>query len=224
MKTLKNSILALVLLVTANVFAQNQEVVFQTTDLSPASESTKYLLADDVALRDCPTTFCQKITTIAIGTKVRLLEKSEINETIDNVTSRWYKVKLGPDTGWIWGGLIAQETLASNVDTGVKFVFGEQSFDTSFSFENEKRYQVRAIKNGVEVDKIVLTGHEFDVLNAKNVARKDIETGADVISLSEGSEDSCGCELTEVYVTFFWMIDLISTATKNGCSTFHWYK
>jgi len=185
MKTLKNSILALVLLVTANVFAQNQEVVFQTTDLSPASESTKYLLADDVALRDCPTTFCQKITTIAIGTKVRLLEKSEINETIDNVTSRWYKVKLGPDTGWIWGGLIAQETLASNVDTGVKFVFGEQSFDTSFSFENEKRYQVRAIKNGVEVDKIVLTGHEFDVLNAKNVARKDIETGADVISLSQ---------------------------------------
>jgi len=191
MKNLKNSIAALIVLVTCNVFAQTPEVVFDTYAHATAQKSSRYLLADDVALRDCPTTFCEKLTTLRIGTKVRLLEKSDNVDVINGITSSWYKVKMGPDTGWIFGGLISQATITSKANPEVKFVFGEESVRGIQTPGAERRYQIRAIKNGVEQDKIVFTSHQLFPEDIKNLGNEYLEKVDDILCLNGQNGESC---------------------------------
>jgi len=149
-KVLKSCLVIIVLLMAENLFAQ-EEVEFDLYKNS-AEKASRYLMADDVALRDCASVHCEQLTTINIGTNVRLLDKSQMPQTINGVKSRWYKIKMGPQVGWIWGGLISQKTLVSQVNPKIKFVFGEAGID----YKGYKRYQIRAVKNGQEIDKIFL--------------------------------------------------------------------
>ncbi len=197
MNILKNSIAALILLVTTNVFAQTSEVEFDTYSESRKNAS-KYLLADDVALRDCPSTYCEKLTTIRIGTNVRLLEKSEKPQEINGITSRWYKVKMGPQTGWIWGGLISQKTLVSQANAEVRFVFGEASADD----DSDKKYQIRAVKNGVELDRMIITAETVRYTNVENIGNEGLENVDDIIMLSSTMEDSCEVQSESLYIVW----------------------
>lgn len=199
MKNLKNSIATAGLFLATFFFTNAQEITFDTYSNASASKATKYLLADDVALRDCPSSFCQKLTTVNIGTKVRLLEKSDTPETLNGISSSWYKVKLGPDTGWVWGGLIAQKTINSKVDNAVKFVFGEESIKNTFGESKAKRYQIRAIKNGQQIDKIVI---KLDSINHKAVANIGNQGLSDVITLNNTTGESCDIEQASNYVVF----------------------
>lgn len=185
-------ILGLLLLGTS-VFSQHKEVEFDIYT-SSAVKATRYLLADHVSLRDCPATQCEQLTTIAIGTRVRLLKKSDNPQTIDGVTSRWYLIKMGPQTGWIWGGLIAQKTMMSNTNPEIKFVFGEAGVDSN----SHRQFQIRAIKNGVELDKIVLKSDTLHYTGIELLKNED----QDIISLSSNGNDHFnGLENTN-YVVF----------------------
>ena len=100
MKTLKNTqkesstmsrifqalLVVAVCFIASDVFSQTKEVEFDVYTNS-ATKATKYLLADDVALRDCAAVQCQQLTTINIGTNVRLLAKSKTPQTINGITS-----------------------------------------------------------------------------------------------------------------------------------------
>lgn len=196
MKTLKNTqeqnslttskrivqsiLIAAVLLIASDVFSQTKEVEFDmyTTSVTKAS---KYLLADDVSLRDCPSVQCEQLTTINIGTNVRLLAKSSTPHTINGIKSRWYKVKMGPQVGWIWGGMISQKTMISNTNPELKFVFGEAGFD----FKGNKQFQVRALKNGVQVDRIVFQSERLSYSDISLMNQKNSESKVDVIALSD---------------------------------------
>ncbi|WP_290698303.1 SH3 domain-containing protein [Lacinutrix sp.] len=202
MKILKNIITALVLLITVNVFAQNTEVVFDTYVNATASQSSKYLLANNVALRDCPATQCQKATTLPIGMKVRLLEKSECPVTINGVTSSFYKVKVGPDTGWIFGGLISQKTMKSTADPSIMFVFGEKGVTGSNDDDITNNYQIRAVKNGVEIDRLTIDSQGLDYANVTNIGNKGLENVDDVISLSLYNGETCDAEENTLYVVW----------------------
>lgn len=197
MNTLKNIFVALLVLVTANVFAQTQEVEFDTYSESKKNAS-KYLLANNVSLRDCPSSFCTKLTTIRIGTPIRLLEKGEKAQEINGVTSRWYKIKMGPQTGWIWGGLIAQKTLVSQANSEVKFVFGEAGFNDN----DEKQFQLRAIKNGVELDKMIITAERLHYTNVQNIGNEGLKHIDDIIVLTNTVEDSCDVTNNSVYIVW----------------------
>jgi len=196
MKTLKNTqenktmsipkriiqslLIVAVLFIASDVFSQTKEVEFDvyTTSVTKAS---KYLLADDVALRDCPSVQCEQLTTINIGTNVRLLAKSSAPHTINGVKSRWYKVKMGPQVGWIWGGMISQKTMVSNTNPELKFVFGEAGYD----FKGNKQLQLRALKNGVQVDKIVFKSERLNHDDISLMNQKDDTSKIDVIALSD---------------------------------------
>ena len=93
MKTLKNSLILVILCMTSIAFSQQKEMVFDIYTTS-ASKATRTLLADEVALRDCPSSFCTQLTTVAIGTNVRLLAKSEKPETINiqiiKIVTLWF--------------------------------------------------------------------------------------------------------------------------------------
>jgi len=202
MKTLRNTIAVLVLLIATNVFAQNTEVVFDTYATATASQSSKYLLVDNVALRDCPATQCQKLTTLPIGMKVRLLEKSENPVTINGVTSSFYKVKIGPDTGWIFGGLISQKTMTSTTNPAIMFVFGEKGTKGSIDDDVTKKYQIRAVKNGVEIDRLTIDSIELDYANVTNIGNQGLENIDDIISLSLDYGDACDTVDNALYVVW----------------------
>lgn len=194
MKTLKNTqehktnsmnrifqtlLIAAVLLIASDVFSQTKEVEFDVYTTS-ASKASQYLLADDVALRDCPSVQCEQLTTINIGTNVRLLAKSSTPHTINGVKSRWYKVKMGPQIGWIWGGMISQKTIASTTNPEVKFVFGEAGFD----YKGNRLFQIRAIKNGTQVDKIVFHSKGLNQNEISLMDQNAATSNADVIALN----------------------------------------
>ncbi|MDX1270225.1 SH3 domain-containing protein [Bizionia paragorgiae] len=202
MNILKSSILAVVLLVTTHTFSQTREITFDTYANVSASKASKYLLADNVALRDCPATQCQKLTTLPIGLKVRLLEKSDNIITVNGVSSRFYRVKVGPDSGWIWGGLIAQKTLVSKSDPTVLFVFGEKGVKHSADSDTLKHYQIRAVKHGKEIDRLTLSNRELNFENVINLGNKGLENIDDIIGLTERSGDSCDVTLDTLYVVW----------------------
>ena len=185
------------LCIASDIYAQNKEVQFEVYTTS-ATKATQYLLADDVALRDCAASQCEQLTTLKIGTKVRLLAKSENPNTINGVTSRWYKVQMGPEIGWIWGGLISQKTMISEQNPGVKFVFGEAGVD----FKGYKRFQIRAVKNGEEVDKIYVKSETLRHELVSLVDDVDKLYNLDIISLCPENDEICSVENSTSYVVF----------------------
>lgn len=214
MKTLKNihthntkentwsrifqALLVIVMLfIASDIYAQNKEVEFEVYTTS-ATKATQYLLADDVALRDCAAVQCEQLTTLKIGTKVRLLAKSDIPNTINGVTSRWYKVQMGPEIGWIWGGLISQKTMISEQNPGVKFVFGEAGVD----FKGYKRFQIRAVKNGEEIDKLFVKSESLRHELVSLIDDNNKSNGMDIISLCSESEENCDTENSTSYIVF----------------------
>jgi len=206
MKTLKNTqeqnklstskrivqslLIAAVLLIASDVFSQTKEVEFDVYTTS-ASKASKHLLGDDVALRDCPSVQCEQLTTINIGTNVRLLAKSNNAHTINGIKSRWYKIKMGPQVGWIFGGMISQKTMVSTTNPEIKFVFGEAGFD----YKGNKQFQVRAIKNGVQIDKIVFQSEKLNHEDISLLNQKDTKLSGDVIALGKAVD-------TNSYIVF----------------------
>jgi hypothetical protein len=211
MKTLKNTqenktrsiskrivqslLIVAILGIASDVFSQTKEVEFDVYTTS-ASKASKYLLADDVALRDCPSVQCEQLTTINIGTNVRLLAKSMTPQIINGVKSRWYKVKMGPQVGWIWGGMISQKTLLSNSNPEIKYVFGEAGYD----YKGNKQFQIRALKNGVQVDKIVFQSERLDYNEISLMNQKDDKSKVDVITLSGANKMKASD--TSLYIVF----------------------
>ena len=196
-KIMKSILVFAVVLFTSVMSAQNKEVTFDVYTTS-AIKASRYLLANDVSLRDCPYINCEKLTTIRIGTNVRLLAKSKTPITINGVTSRWYKVKMGPQTGWIWGGLISQKTMVSQMNPEVKFLFGEAGLD----HKGNTQFQLRAVKNGTEIDKIVISSQNInhDTVSLLNNAKETYN--ADVINLTDSKTDSTLVPTEKSYIVF----------------------
>lgn len=166
--------------IASDVYSQTKEVEFDVYSTS-VTKASKYVLADDVSLRDCPSVQCEQLTTINIGTNVRLLAKSDTPHTINGIKSRWYKIKMGPQVGWVFGGMISQKTLASSTNPEIKFLFGEAGYD----FKGNKQFQVRAIKNGVQIDKIVFRSKRLNHANISLVNQKEAKLNGDVIALDD---------------------------------------
>lgn len=192
MKTLRNSMLIGILLIATSMMSQTQEVEFEVYSNS-AAKASRYLLANDVAMRAGPSVQFEQLTTLQIGTYLRLLAKSESPQTIKGVCSRWYKVKIGPDLGWIWGGMIAQKTMVSSLDPETIFLFGEAEDD----FNSQKQYQIRAVKNGVELDRLVFRSQALDY--EKITLEKTINS-SEVIKLVTLASDSLNIKTAPIHV------------------------
>lgn len=197
-RTLLSIMTLCVIFFTSVMTAQdNQEVEFDVYTNS-AAKASRYLLADDVSMRDCASQNCTKLTTVRIGTNVRLLAKSKTPETINGVTSRWYKIKMGPQTGWIWGGLIAQKTMISHIDPEVKFLFGE----AGKTVNGVNQFQIRAVAEGVELDKIVVSAKNLNYKTVGLLRNSKADYSFDVISLTDTKTTGIPYNNERVYVVF----------------------
>lgn len=204
MRNLKKSALFLCLFAFVNMFAQNaQEVEFEIMDKEiPAEELTyEYLLAHKVFLREKPSVRSEKITLLDIGTKMVLWEKSLYAKEINGIKSHWYRVTTGDQTGWVWGGMIAQKSFGSIADNQVKFVYGYESIALNASGIAEAKYQLRAFKNGVQLDKMVLDSLGAIPVHIENHGSLGLFNVEDVITVDLADSDS-GFQVGKSYI--FW--------------------
>jgi hypothetical protein len=186
------------------MFAQNaQEVEFEIMDKEiPAEELTyEYLLAHKVFLREKPSVRSEKITLLDIGAKLVLWEKSLYAKEINGIKSHWYRVTTGDQTGWVWGGMIAQKSFGSIADNQVKFVYGYESSSKNASGITEIKYQLRAFKNGVQLDKLVLDSLSAIPVHIENHGSLGLFNVEDVITIDLTDSES-GYQVGKSYI--FW--------------------
>ncbi|MEE9361990.1 MAG: SH3 domain-containing protein [Cellulophaga sp.] len=223
MKKVKNSILILSLFVFSKMFSQEApEVRFSTMDDQILTEEVayEYLLANHVRLRKGPSISSKKITTLDIGTKMKVLEQSKNTEEINGIKSSWYKVRIeDKEDGWIWGGFIAQNSFGSITNSEIKFVFGYENTGENEAGEFEENYQIRAFKNGVQLDKIVFKSSTISYWQVKNIGNKGIYNVEDIINLYIPCNVAYGCESGDSYIfwnnnKFFYVADLLDC--ENG--------
>lgn len=157
-----------------------------------------YLLADSVLIRDCDSKTCTAIDMVTIGTRVIILEKSTKSEVWNGVSSHWYKVKTKKTTGWVLGIFIAQRAFGSNGDPTVKFLMGWGK-----ASENERSYQIRAIRYGKQIDQLEVRALTYGVYpdQIRNLGNKGMPVD-DVISIDFPCLGGCGCQTGETVV--FW--------------------
>ncbi len=204
MKNVKRSIQMLSLFVMANLFAQTApEVKFETySDSIPVQErSHEYLLAHRVHLREKPSLTSKKVTVLDIGSKLSLMEKSTNYEKLNGIKSHWYKARIGKYEGWIWGGMIAQKTFGSQANYDVKFVYGLESITKNEAGATEIKHQLRAFKNGRQIDKIVFDGYVTHPLEVKNIGNKGMFNVEDILTLDIPNAEN-GNPIGTTYI--FW--------------------
>ncbi len=203
MRNLKKSALFFCLFAMVNVFAQTEQVEFEIMDKEiPVEELTyEYLLAHKVFLREKPSVRSEKITLLDIGTKMVLWEKSLYAKEIDGIKSHWYRVTTGDQAGWVWGGMIAQKSFGSIADNQVKFVYGYESSSKNASAITEIKYQLRAFKNGVQLDKLVLDSLSAIPVHIENHGSFGLFNVEDVITIDLADSET-GYQVGKSYI--FW--------------------
>ncbi|MDF3820014.1 SH3 domain-containing protein [Leptospira sp. 96542] len=73
--------------------------------------STYNLFGENVNLRSEANTNSKIVTKLSIGDKIQIVQKTEEKFSQNGTTEYWYKIKFGKETGFVWGGLIADYTV-----------------------------------------------------------------------------------------------------------------
>lgn len=164
-----------------------------------------FLLADQVNVRSKASSSAEVITKLPIGTKLYVLEESNEYLTINGFSAPWYKVKFDNQSGFIWGGLIAEGHLVSEDDNDLLFLYGIASYEApeeEFGW-GKVDIQLRACRNNKELDKIkfpinggISMGHWL-----KNYGNKGYESIEDIIYYTISAEMCAGINED---VVIFW--------------------
>lgn len=211
MKTL----LLLLLVFLANIgFAQEEEYVnyIQGNEKYHQFEAGEehYLLADNVNIRAEASSKATIVANLPIGTRIKIIRKSDNKLRLNGFKTNWYKVSFdsneGKDTGYVWGGLIAEGAIQS-VDSKVLFLYGIASVkkETKGEYTSEKGViQLRACKNKEELSRIELktAGSYLNIFHwLANYGNKGLTSIKDIIEFVE-SEEMCGG--INAYNLIFW--------------------
>ena len=204
MKNWKKSILVLGLFAFTKMFGQTApNVQFKTiNEETPIEEvSCEYLMGHRVYLRESPSLKSKKMDVLDIGTRLTLKEKSENATVINGVKSNWYCVSVGQTEGWVWGGMIAQKTIGSEANYDIKFVYGLESITVNKEGVLEAKHQIRAYKDGRQIDKIVFDGHTSSPLEFRNIGNKGLFNVEDILAFQIPDAEK-GSAKGEMYI--FW--------------------
>lgn len=118
--------LLLTLAILFPLFAQAQE----------GEDAFQYILGDNVNVRDQPNAGGNKIAKLQAGDHVHILEQTEIDLRVDGLDDYWLKVEFKVDgafkTGYIWGGLVSDQSL--EVSNGAIFLAGTRKWSEEEGF------------------------------------------------------------------------------------------
>lgn len=114
-----------------------------------------YTLATDVNLRETATTDGKVITTIPIGTAVKIEEQLEKTFKKNGFTAPWHKISYTENgtkkTGYVWGGMLTQAIVRTKQTDGTIFLLGMTNLNAE---KMHATLQIRAARNGKEVAKM----------------------------------------------------------------------
>ncbi|MEM1218614.1 MAG: SH3 domain-containing protein [Bacteroidota bacterium] len=169
----------------------------------PDEAPLHYLLADQVSLRDAPSTQAKRMATLPIGTPMLILERGKILTRIKGIDAHWYRVQVKEKEGWIWGGLIAQQAFGSSSDPSLKFVAGLAKIEMDHpSGRRVPSYQIRAFRDNQEVARIEIASLTFSIGPAQNFGPKGIPGVQEVLAIHMPCGEGCGC-LTGDFILFW---------------------
>ncbi len=77
----------------------------------PKQSHQTYLFSDHVNVRQKPGTDSPVLTNLMAGTRIEILARSSIISTNQGYVDYWYKIRINNLTGYIWGGLISNNSL-----------------------------------------------------------------------------------------------------------------
>lgn len=102
------------------------EIVTEKEEIFNSDNSTLYVIpANGLNLRSEPNTTSERITLLSQNTELTVLERSEIEEVIDELHDYWYKVDNGEEVGWVFGGYLAKYPIVikSNEKKVPKYIY-----------------------------------------------------------------------------------------------------
>lgn len=198
-------LLLLLFLITSQFLIAQEDAYHQFED-----NATCYLIADNVNVRESASSKGKVVANIPIGTEVKILKKADEVLKLNGFETNWYKVEFKAQdkiqSGYVWGGLIADGWVESTSDKSIKFMYAiasckieEKEYYTDYNI----KIQLRACKNNKEIAKL-----EFDTrgdLNIwhqlENLGNKGLSNVKDVLFYSVSQQMCAG---VNAYATVFW--------------------
>lgn len=117
-------------------------------------DQTAYVLGDSVNIRQEASTSSKTVAVVAIGTKVKILQKTDVKLNLNGFTMAWYKVEFdNKQKGYVWGGKLAMKSFRSSKNTDYIFHFGLEKM-----VAGQGTYQIRVEKNHKEVQRMSFEG------------------------------------------------------------------
>ncbi len=204
---------------------ENIMVIWPTVEnyISETAYGFQYALADNISLRTAPTTESTVLTTIPIGTGLVFYKVSSEPYLFKGIESCWYLTKYNGKEGWVWGGLFASYAGGSMADPSVKFLAGTDGKVWDEEWGSYRRtYQIRAVRNGKEIDKIVVTSFAWSFGQLVNKGNQGLAVD-DILMLEVPCDGGCGCSTGDIVI--FWdgtkfhhVADLIGNADGDYSS------
>lgn len=77
-------------------------------------KSTYYIFGDNVNLREADHLNAKVIRKLPLGTVIKILTKTNQILEQNSLKEFWYKVQVGEETGYLWGGLISDYSFPLN--------------------------------------------------------------------------------------------------------------
>jgi hypothetical protein len=112
-------LMVLAFLIVCSLECSGQEEVISTETynfegwdkdwIEPLKEAVVF--ADACKLRALPTSGSETLTKLMIGDRLKVLKVSDVDTTINGITSRWIEVESGKKKGFVWGGLLTNQVL-----------------------------------------------------------------------------------------------------------------
>jgi hypothetical protein len=132
-------------------------VAFCDTEEEPYefyADQVLYVLGDSVNIRQEASTSAKTVAIVAIGTKVKIIKKTETQLTLNGFTMSWYQVEFNSkQKGYVWGGKLAKNSFRSSKNTDYIFHYGLEKM-----VEGQAFYQIRVEKNHKEVQRVSFEG------------------------------------------------------------------
>ncbi len=206
---MKNLLFLFLMLLAHSLIAQTRQEGNQSYHQFE-KDAVCYLIADKVNVRSEPSTKGAVLVNIPIGTELTILEQSSEKMRIKGFKTNWYKVQFqqngNTQTGYIWGGLIAEGWVTSATDKKVRIMYGIASYKAE-----EKEYytnydislQVRACKNNKELSKIEIKGDGgLSIYHwIENFGNKGLSSIDDIIEIGVSQQMCAGIN---AYNVIFW--------------------
>tara|TARA_B100001750_G_scaffold245238_1_gene264366 strand:+ start:2200 stop:3042 length:843 start_codon:yes stop_codon:yes gene_type:complete len=209
----KNTFLILFFLFASSCLFSQPGYDYHNFSLHP-EEAYKHLIADNVNIRDIPSTKGKIVAKLPIASYVKILEKTDYTLTLKGFTSNWYKVSFGnlqdirndKNIGYVWGGMISYKTVyiggAESYDNDiVAYHFGVHSVITENGFQDEGLFQIRVSKNNKQLDKLVTQQMPFDVsFNLESLGSKGLKNIDDIFSVHQYQEKCDGVDYKQILI------------------------